>query len=119
MSLFKIKLKRKFSGELIRKNKRMKKLHPLAEERIKFFKEQNIKPYGIYNYDQYENKGLYRKNMPQKRHRENPNLYEGEVFNGGGTLRQPRKCRKTAWKRFNKILESREQRLKQLRNGTI
>lgn len=40
------------------------------------------------------------KPIPVKK--DNPNLY-GAEFVGGGTVRQPKKCRKTAWKRFNKL----------------
>ena len=40
---------------------------------------------------------------PIKVQKDNPNLYEGEQWRGGGTPRQPRKVRKTAWKRFKKL----------------
>ncbi len=52
----------------------------------------------------YPNRGIYRKNSPQKRHVENPNLYAGEnpLRPGVRNIRIPKKKRKTAWKRFKK-----------------
>lgn len=52
-------------------------------------------------WEQRRRSGEYRK-KPIPIRKDNPNTY-GEKFNGGGTRRQPRKCRKTAWKRFNKL----------------
>ena len=52
----------------------------------------------------YPNRGLYRRNDPEKRHVENPNIYEGDkpLRCGINTIRLPKKKRKTAWKRFHK-----------------
>ena len=52
----------------------------------------------------YENKWVYRRNNIEKRHIENPNVYEGEIPRGASfySIRLPKKCRKTAWKRFKK-----------------
>lgn len=52
----------------------------------------------------------YRKNTPVKRHRENPNVYAGEEikYDLGRGMRKPKKCRKTAWKRFYKCFPSQD-----------
>lgn len=52
----------------------------------------------------YENKWAYRKNNINKRHIENPNVYEEDTPKGTAfsAIRLPRKGRKTAWKRFRK-----------------
>jgi hypothetical protein len=53
------------------------------------------------NWEQRRRSGEYsRKPIPIRK--DNPNTY-GEKFSGAGTRRQPRKCRKTAWKRFKKL----------------
>ena len=53
------------------------------------------------NWEQRRRSGEYsRKPIPVRK--DNPNTY-GEKFSGAGTRRQPRKCRKTAWKRFKKL----------------
>ena len=53
------------------------------------------------NWEQRKRSGEYRK-KPIPVRKDNPNTY-GEKFVGFGTKRQPRKCRKTAWKRFKKL----------------
>lgn len=101
--MLKLKLKRKISGKAIKKDKRNKALHPAKE--FNFFDDNgNIITKTVPVYVQYENKGLYRKNRVQKRHVENPTVYEGEepLRCGIRNIRVPRKCRKTAWKRFYK-----------------
>lgn len=53
------------------------------------------------NWEQRKRSGEYRR-KPIPVRKDNPNTY-GEKFVGAGTKRQPRKCRKTAWKRFKKL----------------
>lgn len=95
----KLKLIRRKSGRKIRQEKRQAELHPSIT---------HIMPDGQVfvqkKYIHYENKGLYNSNKPQKRHIENPNIYEGEPILRCGirNIRVPRKARKTAWKRFAK-----------------
>lgn len=77
------KLKRRKSGKFIKQDIRKKEL---AANRF------------------YENKGAYRKNNIEKRHVENPTIYKGEepLKCALRNIRVPKKCRKTAWKRFEK-----------------
>ena len=92
------------SGKKIRNDKRQKELHPTKEHKF-YDAEGNVQTFVSTVFVNYENRGLYRKNRVEKRHVENPNIYEGEkpVPNPATrNIRLPRKCRKTAWKRFQK-----------------
>ena len=107
MRKMKLKLVRKKSGKKIRSEIRQQELHPTKKIIL-----PDGTTYTQQLWKRHENQGLYKRNNPVKRHVENPNLYEGETFKGGGTLRTPKKCRKTAWKRFNKIQNQRQERLR-------
>jgi len=112
-----IKLKRKFSGRKIRKEKRQNELKPII-----IIRKMDYDTGQMYDHQyRYEHKSerRYWRNSPQKKYKDNPNLYKGEIFNGYGTLRQPRKCRKTAWKRYEKIKQQQEEREKSLLYGKL
>lgn len=76
-------------------------------ELLNLFKELNIPDEEAYelwlhtNWNQRKLRISYRE-KPIPIRKDNPSLY-GEEFNGYGTPRQPRKGRKTAWKRFKKL----------------
>jgi len=92
------------SGKKIRNIKRQQELHPTKEIKC-YGPNGEVQSYTTKVFVDYENRGLYRRNRIEKRHVENPNIYEGEkpVPNPGTrNIRLPRKCRKTAWKRFQK-----------------
>lgn len=97
--MIKLRLKRKMSGKAIRKDKRDKELRP-TKIYIDSDGNSHIQPVCI----RHENQGLYNHNRLQKRHVENPNIYEGDkpLICGINNIRIPRKGRKTAWKRFHK-----------------
>ena len=67
MLIFKIKLKRKLSGNKIKKIKRKERLHPhLVEwEKLNIDYQSTMSPWWR---DRYENRGIYNKNTPVKRH---------------------------------------------------
>jgi hypothetical protein len=99
----KLKLKRKFSGKVIKKLKRKEMFHPETVMETTDYKGNLIKitvPKTI----KWENKGLYDRNRVAKRHTENPNIYDGEqpIRQAVRNIRPPKKSRKTAWKRFKK-----------------
>lgn len=101
--MIKLKLKRRISGKAIRQDKRQKKFHPTLTYTV-VDKEGNEHTYTSKRYVNYENKGMYRKNSVEKRHVENPNIYEGEEPLKCATrnIRVPSRKRKTAMKRFKK-----------------
>lgn len=101
--MIRLKVVRKMSGRKIKQDKRNKELHPTTTIKGVDW-EGNPYTFEAPKNVRYENKGLYRKNRVQKRHVENPNIYKGEepIQTAVRNIRIPRKCRKTAWKRFQK-----------------
>lgn len=70
-------------------------------QELGFTDEEAIEYWFRLNWEQRKRRmSYYSKPIPVKK--DNPNTY-GEKFIGGGTKRQPRKCRKSAWKRFKKL----------------
>ena len=123
--MVKLKLKRRMSGKKIRADKRQKELHPTVTQTITNH-DGTEHTYSYKKFVHYENRGLYRKNRVEKRHVENPNIYEGEkpVPNPGTrNIRLPRKCRKTAWKRFQKafpyVKVGKNGNIQYIGNGTV
>jgi hypothetical protein len=51
----------------------------------------------------WPNKGTYRKNTPKKSERDNKDVKVGSGWDNINKIRYPKKCRKTAWKRFYKL----------------
>jgi hypothetical protein len=51
----------------------------------------------------WPNKGLYRRNTPKKSERDNKDVMVGSSGDNINKIRYPKKCRKTAWKRFYKL----------------
>ena len=96
--MMKMTLKRKMSGKKIRQNKRKAELHPTAKITVDGVEYEHRITVN------YENRGIYNRNKPQARHVENPNIYKDEspILCGISNIRVPRKCRKTAIKRFKK-----------------
>ena len=77
-------------------------------EILSLFKELGYSDIDAYSFwlTKYRNKWANRRIMNQRPipvKKDNPTLYDGEVWRGMGTPRQPKKVRKTAWKRFNKL----------------
>jgi hypothetical protein len=98
--MIKLKLKRKMSGRAIKKKKREQELYVFSEYICPVTGEKST-----YKRPKHRKDYSYNKNSPQKRHVENPNVYEGEFpVIGGGVkqIRLPKKKRRTAWKRFKK-----------------
>ncbi len=110
--MFTFKLKRRMSGRRIRKAIREEELRPTVVKKTvdPITEEVYVHTYKSDPHRFNRMNNIYWKNTPQKRRRENPTLYKGEIWTGYGTLRQPKKCRKTAWKRYQKIKEQVEQR---------
>lgn len=84
--------------------------HIFIQNRIKIlnlFQELNYSDKDAHEFwykaysEQYNLKMLYN-TKPDPVKKDNPNTY-GEKFTGGGTVRQPKLCRKNAWKRFKKL----------------
>lgn len=95
----KLKLKRRFSGKTIRDLKRKEMFHPETVITLADGSEHKVK-----KNVKWENKGLYDKNRVEKRHTENPTIYDGEepIRQAVRNIRPPKKKRKTAWKRFKR-----------------
>lgn len=113
------------SGKKIKKDLREKELRPTMTYDITD-RDGNKTTYTTKRFVKYENRGLYDKNRVQKRHVENPNIYEGEKplpNPGTRNIRLPRKCRKTAWKRFKKafpyVKVDKKGNIQYVGNGTI
>lgn len=90
--------------------KRHQKFYSNARERIellKLFQELGFSDSEAFDYwfslnwEQRKRSAKYNQ-KPIPIRKDNPNTY-GDKFVGYGTRRQPRKCRKTAWKRFKKL----------------
>lgn len=110
----KIKIKRKVSGNKIRKQKRIEEFHSAALTNMQRYNEvvpperrKSIEYF--YQTDRYEGKNLYSKyqKISNKEHKENPSLYGEESpysnYLLNPRIRKPKKARKTAWKRFFKL----------------
>lgn len=99
----KLNLKRRASGKTIKKLKRKEMFHPETEMETVDYKGNPVK-IKVKKHITWDNKGLYRKNRVEKRHTENPTIYDGEepIRQAVRNIRPPKKKRKTAWKRFKK-----------------
>lgn len=105
--MVKFKLKRKMSGKKIRKDMRKKQIHPTETKTYTDY-DGNVHVVEVPIHVKYPNRGLYRRNLDTVKVRKDNQImdYESQGDKPIGSFyaaRLPRKKRKTAWKRFNKL----------------